>query len=142
MHGAPMSSNKGEQSLMKISSLLVSYPISLHQQRKVWASLLISATTVAISALLPRVHCKNVDENVSDCWLAVAGKRIPQIHIIPVVHQGYFYKFSNAAMIILLLASQLTSTAHIVPCQISYFVRWQRAVLYSLQIAGLISGST
>ena len=134
---------------MKIPSPLVSYPVSLHQQRKAWdftvvlkASLLVSATTVAISALLPRVHCKNVDGNVSDCWLAVAGRRIPQIRIIPVVHWRYFYKFSNAAMIILLVASQLTSTEHIVPCQISYFVRWQRAVLFSFQIAGLISGST
>lgn len=106
------------------------------------ASLLVSATTDAISALLPRVHCKNVDGNVSNCWLAVAGRRIPQIRIVPVVYWRYFYKFSNAAMIILLLASQLTSTAHIVPCQISYFVRCRRAVLFSFQIAGLISGST
>lgn len=106
------------------------------------ASLLVSATTVAISALLPKVHCKNVDGKVSDCWLAVAGRRIPQIRIVPVVHWRYFYKCSNVAMIILLLASQLTSTAHLVPCQISYFVRWQKAVLFSFQIAGLISGST
>lgn len=84
------------------------------------ASFLVSATTVAISALLPWAHCENTGVNVSDCWLAVASRRIPQIHVVPVVHWRHFYKFSNAAMIILLLASQLTSTVHIVPCQILF----------------------
>lgn len=106
------------------------------------ASLLFSANTVAISALLPRVHGKNMDGNVRDFWLAVAGRRIPQTCIVPVACWRHFYKCNNASMIILLLTSQLTSTAHIVPCQISYFVRCQRAVLFSFQIAGLISGST
>lgn len=132
---------------MKISSLLVLNPYLFTSRRNcgitviLEASFPVSATTVAISALLPRVHCKNLDGYVSNCWLAVAGRRIPQIRIVPVVHWRYGYKFSNAAMIILLV-SQLTSTAHIVLCQMSYFVRCQRAVLFSFQIAGLISGST
>lgn len=144
---ALMSSNEGDQVLILPHLFLIQY---LFISRGKWG-ILQSFQRQFSWAQPPRLlflHCclgyieKNVDGNVSDCWLAVAGRRIPQIRIVPVVHWRHFYKFSNAAMIILLLASQLTSTAHIVPCQISYFVRCQRAVLFSFQIAGLISGST
>lgn len=50
------------------------------------ASLSFSDNSVAISVLLPRVQCKNIDGNVRDCWLATAVRRIPQISIIPVVY--------------------------------------------------------
>lgn len=92
------------------------------------ASFSFSDNSVGISALLPRVQCKTVDGNYLRSLACYSNQEDSTNLYNPCDILGNtFYKFDNASVIILLLASQLTSTAHTVPCQISYFVRCQRA---------------